>query len=406
MKILHTADWHLGKKLEQFSRLPEQREVLNEICEIVERENPDLILVAGDLYDQINPPVEATELLYQSLKRMAANGRRAVVAIAGNHDSPDRIEVSDPLARACGIIMTGYPHSEVAPFELESGMAVTKSAPGFIELRLPGIEFPVRLILTPYANEIRMRKSLGVEKPEQELRDVLADHWQKLASEYVDNKGVNLLVTHLFMSGSGEMQLEEDEGERSILTVGGAQQIPLSCLPEGLQYVALGHLHGFIPLQKEPFPVVYSSSPLMYSVDDRQQDKQVMLVEVEPDSPTKLTRIPLKKGKPIKRVRFSSIAEALRQLPDYQDSWLVLTIETETHLTAQDRKRLLDAHAGIVQLIPEFTREDLLKFTSGKQVDLNRSMEALFESYFLHKKGVPLNEELRGLFQEILAEEN
>jgi exonuclease SbcD len=92
MKILHTADWHLGKKLDNISRLEEQKEVLQEICDIADQQQVDVVIVAGDLFDTFNPPVEATELLYQTLKRLTANGKRPVLAIAGNHDSPDRIE--------------------------------------------------------------------------------------------------------------------------------------------------------------------------------------------------------------------------------------------------------------------------------------------------------------------------
>ena len=126
MKILHTADWHLGKKLEGISRLQEQRAVLEEICAIADHEAVDAVLVAGDLFDTFNPSSEAEELLYKTLKQLSRNGTRAVVAIAGNHDSPERIEAPDPLARACGIIFAGYPNSIVPPFELETGLTVLK----------------------------------------------------------------------------------------------------------------------------------------------------------------------------------------------------------------------------------------------------------------------------------------
>ena len=91
MKFLHTADWHLGKKLNGHSRHPEQVEVLDEICRIAEEKAVDLILVAGDLFDNSNPSIESTELFYKTLRRLSADGSRAVIAIAGNHDSPERI---------------------------------------------------------------------------------------------------------------------------------------------------------------------------------------------------------------------------------------------------------------------------------------------------------------------------
>ena len=158
MKILHTADWHLGKRLDNYSRIEEQIEVMNEICEIADEQNIDLVLVAGDLFDTFNPSVEAVELFYKTLKRLANNGQRPVIAIAGNHDSPDRIDAPDPLARECGIILIGHPNTKVQEFKLPK-FEISNSVEGFIELKLNHIKFPVRIIHTSYANEIRLKHS-------------------------------------------------------------------------------------------------------------------------------------------------------------------------------------------------------------------------------------------------------
>jgi len=131
MKLLHTSDWHLGKRLDDFPRITEQQAVLQEICEIADREQVDAIILAGDLFDTFNPPTDAVDLLYKTLKRLTNQGRRPVIAIAGNHDSPDRIESPDPLARECGIIFAGYPDSRILPFELDSGLKVLRSEEGF-----------------------------------------------------------------------------------------------------------------------------------------------------------------------------------------------------------------------------------------------------------------------------------
>ena len=98
MKILHTSDWHLGKRLDEFSRMGDQQEVLEEICHLAEQAQVDVVVIAGDLFDTYNPPAEATELFYKTVKQLSDNGRRAVVAIAGNHDSPERIEAPSPLS--------------------------------------------------------------------------------------------------------------------------------------------------------------------------------------------------------------------------------------------------------------------------------------------------------------------
>jgi DNA repair protein SbcD/Mre11 len=103
IKILHTADWHLGKRLQEFSRLEEQKEVLEEIIQIADREAVDFVLLAGDIFDSFNPSHEAVELLYKTLKRLSNNGQRPIIAISGNHDSTQFVEAPDPLAREMGI---------------------------------------------------------------------------------------------------------------------------------------------------------------------------------------------------------------------------------------------------------------------------------------------------------------
>ncbi|GAB4403193.1 MAG: exonuclease SbcCD subunit D [Bacteroidia bacterium] len=406
MKILHTADWHLGKKLEQYPRMDEQRAVMDEICRIADREDPDVVLVAGDLYDQINPSVEATELLYLTLKRLADEGRRVVVGIAGNHDAPERIEAPDPLARACGIILTGYPDSEVRPFALAGGLEVLRSDKGFVELKLPRQAVPLRLILTPYANEVRLRKYLGAD--ETLLRETLAAYWQRLADTYCDPQGVNVLMTHLFMVAPGQeaaMEAMEDEGEKPLRSVGGAQQVYTTDLPPGLDYVALGHLHSYIPLQLEPYPAIYSSSPLPYSIDDRQQDKYVVMVEIEPGSPATVRRVPLTSGRKVLRQYFDDVEAAVQWLHDHPGCLVECVVATDRHLTAQDRKRMLDAHDGVLRVVPQFNNPEMLRFTSGKQIDLSHNIEALFAQYFQHKQATPINEELLQLFREVLSEQ-
>lgn len=404
MRLLHTADWHLGKRLEDFSRLEEQKAVLEEICEIAENNDVDAILVAGDLFDTYNPPTEAIELFYKTVKRLAANGKRAVVAIAGNHDSPDRIEAPDPLARECGIFFAGHPFSQVAPCQLDSGLCVKKSEPGFMELQLPGQEYPLRILLAPYANEFRVKAFLGLENEEEELRQLLQQQWRQLAEKYCDTQGVNILLAHLFLVKTGETPPEEPEDEKPILHVGGAQTVYSENVPDQMQYVALGHLHRHQVMADSPCPMVYSSSPLSYSFSEANQQKFVSMVEVEPGKPARYSKINLTKGKPLCRKKFENIELALTWLHKNPDCLIELTLVTENYLTASDRKRLSNAHSGIVTLIPEVTNPELLE-NRGSSIDLGQDMEKLFIDYFEHRLGQKPNEELLALFKEIRAEQ-
>lgn len=404
MKILHTADWHLGKRLQDFQRLQEQREVLSEITQIAQREDVDLVLVAGDLFDTFNPDPQAENLLYSTLKELTANGRRTVVAIAGNHDSPDRIEAQDHFGRECGIIFAGFPQTQVRAHALSCEAKLLRSAPGFIELQLPRHSAPVRLILTPYANENRMRSYFGMTDLDQELRQSLQGHWTTIADTYMDEKGINLLMAHLFVMKRGGEKPEESDDERSILQIGGASVVYTDMIPEQVQYAALGHLHRYQVMAGGPCPVVYSSSPLAYSFAESDQQKYVVLIDAEPNKAVTVTPVELKVGKRLLRPKFRQVAEAIDWLRENPDCYPEITMQTTTYLTSDERRQLQQAHSSLVTIIPDVRKIDEPEEKATPAIDLTQGMNALFTNYFKAKhKGQEPNERLQNLFAEILA---
>ncbi len=399
MKILHTADWHLGKRLDRFSRLEEQVLVMNEIVEIADEQNVDLVLIAGDLFDNFNPSVEATELFYKTLKRLSLNGKRPVIAIAGNHDSPNLIDAPDPLARECGIILIGHPKATIHPFELEH-FKISNSAAGFIELQLKNQEFPIRILHTPYANEVRLKEYLG-ENKEDEINNVLKESWKQIADEFCDQKGVNLLITHLYMNKKGTAIIEEPEGEKPI-KIGNADLIYSDIIPSQIQYTALGHLHGFQNIGTTEKPVVYASSPLCYSFSEAGQTKYVSIIEAEPNQPVAFAKIAIQNGKCLSRKSFDSVENTIQWLRENQDTLVELTLESETFLKAEERKQIYQSHSGIVYLIPKVKNQDFNE-NQLHEINLNQDIEFLFKDYFKSKNGgQEANEELISLFNEIL----
>lgn len=399
MKILHTADWHLGKRLDRFSRLEEQALVMEELIQIADEQQVDLILIAGDLFDNFNPSVEAVQLFYKTLKRLSLNGKRPVIAISGNHDSPSLIDAPDPLARECGIILIGHPKASIIPFELED-FNISKSAEGFIELTFKNHDFPVRILHTPYANEIRLKQYFGEQK-EAELNNVLAEHWQKNANEFCDEKGVNLLVTHLYMNKKGAPLLDEPEGEKP-LKIGNVDLVFSDIIPPQIQYTALGHLHRFQNIGTEEKPVVYSSSPLCYSFSEAGQTKYISIVEAEPGKGVRFEKIPIKNGKCLERKSFDCIEKTVEWLTENQDTFVELTLESETFLTADERKRLYQSHNGIVHLIPKVKNLQMNE-NQLQDINLNQDIQSLFRDYFKSKNGgQDANEELIHLFNEII----
>jgi DNA repair protein SbcD/Mre11 len=404
MKILHTADWHLGKKLDSFSRLPEQKEVMEEICEIANRESVDAVIISGDLFDNFNPSNEAVELFYKTLKKLSNNSKRFVLAIAGNHDSPERIEAPDPIARECGIFFAGYPNTKVQPCDLDSGIKIEKTDDGFLEVQLPGYNYPLRIILTPYANEFRLKTFIHPDNSDEEYREIIEEHWKKLADQYCDSNGVNIISAHLYVQKKGEEAPDEPEDERPILHVGGAQPIFSESVPPAIQYVALGHIHRSQTIDKIPCPVIYSGSPLAYSFSESSQDKLVVLLEAEPGQPVKYSRIKLRSGKRLLRRTFSIVQEAVKWLKENENALIELTIVTEKFLSSEEKKMLLEANPGIITIIPEVKDKNFSEAEKTHTIDLTKSNEELFKEYFKFKNETLPNERLINLFKELQAQ--
>jgi len=405
MRILHTSDWHIGKRLDDFPRIDEQRSVLHEICDIADNEDADVVVVSGDLFDTFNPPIEAVDLLYKTLKELTDNGRRAVIAIAGNHDSPDRIEAPDPLARECGIIFVGYPNSVIPPFELESGLKILQSEEGFLELHIPGTNIPLRILITPYANEYRLKVFIGAENNEEELRTLLHKRWQYLADKNCDKNGINIMSSHLFLIKKGDEVPEEPDDEKPILHVGGSQVFYTEDIPSQIQYTALGHLHRMHCVDNNMGNVYYSGSPLSYSFAEANQQKYILITDIEPGQKAVVRKIELTQGKRLLRKRAEGMEEALQWLAENQNSLVELTIVTKTFLTAKQRNELSSVHSGIIAVIPEVINPEEQMDLSQKQIDLSRSMKELFCDYFRSEKGQEPNKELMDMFSELLSEE-
>ena len=398
MKILHTADWHLGKRLDRFSRLEEQVLVMNEIVEIADEQKVEMVLIAGDLFDNFNPSVEATELFYKTLKQLSLNGKRPVIAISGNHDSPNFIDAPNPLARECGIILIGHPNTKINDFELEH-FKISNSKEGFLELQLKNQDFPIRILHTPYANEIRLKEYFG-ENKEEELNKILAENWKNLADEFCDENGVNLLMAHLYMNKKGAPILEEPEGEKPI-KIGNADLIFSDSIPGQIQYTALGHLHAFNNIGTIEKPVVYSSSPLCYSFSEAGQTKYISLIEAFPNQEVSFEKIALKNGKSLVRKTFHSVENTVNWLMGNQNSLVEITLESETFLKAEERKQIYQSHPGIVHLIPKIKNQEIFE-NQVQEINLNQDILPLFRDYFKSKNaGQKPNEDLINLFNEI-----
>ena len=276
MRILHTADWHLGKNLEGHSRLDEQEMFLNDFVNIVEENNIDLVLIAGDIYDSSNPPARAEKLFYDTLKRISKNGERLTIVISGNHDSPERLVAAWPLAMEHGVIMVGTPKTIVEKGNYGKHK-VLDSGEGYVEIEINNEK---AVILTvPYPSEKRLNEVIYNDMEEDEEKAVsYSDRIHKLfndLSKHFRKDTINLVVSHLFAMGS------EESGSEKSIQLGGSYIVDGSCFPKEAQYIALGHIHKPQIVPGTNKKARYCGSPIHYNKKEISFKKKCFIVDVK-----------------------------------------------------------------------------------------------------------------------------
>lgn len=266
MKLIHTGDWHLGKLVNQISMLEDQNYLLEQFAALIEREKPDAVLIAGDLYDRALPPAEAVELMDRTLTKLVDELQTPVLAVAGNHDSPDRIDFGRRLFCDRRLYIEGRIHLPLSPVLLTDD------------------DGAVACYLLPYAHPSEVRTLLGdetIKTHEDAFRALMETIPAAVAGER------RVLVTHGYFQG-GE-PVETSESERP-LAIGGSDLVSAGLL-EGFQYVALGHLHGPQRVTKRAY---YAGSLLKYSFSEARQAKSVTVVEMDAAGAVQVRREALK----------------------------------------------------------------------------------------------------------------
>jgi len=346
---LHTSDWHLGRTLEGRSRLEEQAEFIDELCDLVAAEGIHLIVIAGDIFDAYNPPAEAENLFFEALERLSGGGKRAVVAIAGNHDSPERLRASNPLALPHGICLVGYPLEELPAGRGRGGVERVACGPGWLELKIPGCEEHVVVGCLAYPSEARLNEALTRVLDDNRLQQAYSERvrgiLQGVAARFRSDT-VNLVVSHLYMAGG-----REAESERPI-QLGGALAVDARALPASAHYVALGHLHRPQGVEAAPVPCRYAGSPLAYSFSETDQPKEVVIVEARPGAEASVSRVPLGCGRPLKTWRASSLEEFWTWCRDRENlrCWVDLEIKATEPLLPQEVAEIRGRHPGVVNI--------------------------------------------------------
>jgi len=335
MRILHTADLHLGRQFHGISLELDHAAVLDQMVSALVEHQADVFIIAGDIFDRASPPATAVRLFNEFIKRVANETNAAVVMIAGNHDSGDRIEAMSVMTDNKRALIRG-------PFAEEEYPLILEDAAGSVAFSaLPfGYEFAAREC---FADE-------NISSPQDVLRVQV-----QAAKKHVPKNARWVVVAHGFVAGGGE-----SDSERSLTRVGGIETVPINVF-EGAHYVALGHLHK--PQNIDAGRIRYSGSPLAFGFDESGDEKSMTLVDLSADGSLKTKVIPLQPVRSVRTLR-GKLADLL-EVPSSDDFIKVVL---------SDEGQMIDAMKRVRQVFPNAAQLTYARFEKAPET---KSMDAL-----------------------------
>lgn len=372
MRLIHTADWHLGRLFHGVHLTEDQAYVLDQFVDLVKDQRPDAILIAGDVYDRAVPPPEAVRLLNDTLSQIVIGLGVRVILIAGNHDSPERLDFGARLMEERGLHIAGVlgPNSTAVTLEDRHG--------------------PVKLYALPYAEPAIVRHR--IENPaivtHNEAMTALTQRVRAAHSQGLRS----IIMAHAFVMGG-----EESESERP-LSVGGTGAVDVACF-DGFDYVALGHLHR--PQRAGSNRVRYSGSLLKYSFSEANHAKSVQVVEMDESGTCRAESIGLTPRRDIRRIEglLSDLLEGPGPGESHEDYVMV---------TLLDEGAILDPMGKIREVYPNALHIERAFLASaetapGQRVDHKRMSEAdLFAQFFEQVEEQPITEAQAAEFASVV----
>lgn len=367
MKVLHTADWHIGRKLNGFDLLEEQRHAFKQIVDIAQQEQVEAIVIAGDLYDRSVPSTEAVEAFNQMMITLNLEKRIPILAISGNHDSSTRLE-------------TGGPWFEHTQFHLHTSLEQA-----FEPIEMQDTQF----FLLPYFEPIQARryfKDESIKSIEEAMEKIV----REMRKKFDANKN-QVLVAHFFAAGSQKSESE------TLLTVGGLEAVPVTMI-EDFDYVALGHLHNKNALHHEK--IKYSGTLLKYSLSEWKQEKGVRIVEIKDHKVIQT----FQKITPLKEVVL--IEETFQTLMD-PNFYKTICCENYIGISLKDRQVIPNVMAQLRSVYPNIIHLERARgrdITKQKQRDINELKSLNPADIFRHYFKATTGDDLTELQEEVMLE--
>ena len=375
MKILHTADLHIGKKLHEQSLIQDQQYILEQILNIAKEEEVDVVVIAGDVYDRPIPPTEAVSLLNDFLTKLIAQGRK-VIMISGNHDSPERVAFADAILEKQGLYIAGNYQEPLKTVTLEDAYG------------------PVHFVCMPFVKPAVAGAASSEEAVEQMLSKVPMT--MSMRQRYV-------LITHYFVTGEHGEEPELSDSETDI-NVGGLDNVSAACF-RNFCYVALGHIHK--PQHIGEGNVYYSGSPLKYSFSEARGEKSVNIAELKDAGDVTVKKRVLKPLREMRCVKgkLADILnpEVLKLTEENREDYLQVTL-TDTGELIDPIGTLRSVYPNVLQLVPEKNIPQADEEYESKIQGQQKSTAELFGEFFRMLKGEPMDDKRKAVVEEIAKE--
>ena len=317
MKLIHLSDLHIGKRVNEVSMLEEQEYILSQILHTVDTEQPEAVLISGDVYDKSVPSAEAVSLFDDFLVGLAER-KQQVFIISGNHDSPERLAFGGRLLESRGIHLAPAYSGTVAPITLQDAYG------------------DVHFWLLPFLKPIHVKRvypEAGIETYTDACRVTVENMG-------VDPKQRNVLLTHQFVTGSATCESEE-------LSVGGSDNVDAAVF-EDFDYVALGHIHG--PQNLGSPRIRYCGTPLKYSFSEAEHRKSVTVVELAEKGVFRMHTVPLVPKHDLREIRGTYAEVTARCF--YENT----PVEDYLHITLTDEEDVPEAVARLRVIYPNLMK--------------------------------------------------
>lgn len=351
MKFLHISDLHIGKRVNEFSMLEDQRYILQQILAIAEDQQADGILIAGDIYDKPVPSAEAVQVFDWFLTKLADRGKK-VYAVSGNHDSAERIAFGAQLMSGRGVYVSPVYRGDTACFTVQDSYG------------------ELCIYLLPFIKPAVVRHALE-DAPDMAGKP-LPESYQDAVNLAVERMDVdcskrNILVAHQFVTGAGRCDSEE-------VSVGGVDNVDADIF-DVFDYVALGHIHSPQSMKRET--VRYCGTPLKYSFSEAEQEKSVTVVELREKGDIRISTVPLSPLHDMRRIRGTYLEVTARSFYDAGSSDLSEKGQEAVlmHQDANAEERAGQSQGGAS--ISMVNREDYVQITLTDEEDIPDGLQKL-----------------------------